>query len=256
MKTDIRLQKQVEQHPYSLLFVTISGAHLYGFPSADSDFDLRGVHVLPLEEVIGLNSVQETIDKTEIDNGLEIDLVTHEIKKFFGLMLKNNGYVLEQVHSPLVVHTTPEHEELIAIAADCVTKHHAHHYLGFAANQWKLFSKESPPVVKPLLYLYRVLLSGIHLMKTGKVEANLVQLNEQARLPYISELIERKTAGTEKECLEQADLKFHEKEYCRLRNELESAFKSSKLPEKTNAGKALNDLLVRVRTGKSSLKTG
>ena len=32
---------------YPLVFATISGAHLYGFPSADSDFDLRGVHPLP-----------------------------------------------------------------------------------------------------------------------------------------------------------------------------------------------------------------
>ena len=34
-----RLQKQVDQHPYPLVFATISGAHLYGFPSADSDYD-------------------------------------------------------------------------------------------------------------------------------------------------------------------------------------------------------------------------
>ena len=56
-------------------------------------------------------------------------------------MLKKNGYVLEQVLSPLVVHTTPEHEELKAIAADCVTKHHAHHYLGFAETHWDFFRK-------------------------------------------------------------------------------------------------------------------
>ena len=46
MILDPRLLRQVEQHPYPLLFVTISGAHLYGFPSPDSDFDLRGVHHL------------------------------------------------------------------------------------------------------------------------------------------------------------------------------------------------------------------
>jgi len=86
--------------------------------------------------------------------------------------------VLEQLFSPLVIHTTSEHEELKAIAADCLTKHHAHHYLGFAATQWKLFVKESPPKVKPLLYVYRVLLTAIHLMKSGDVEANLVHLNE------------------------------------------------------------------------------
>ncbi len=54
MMNDPRLLKQVELHPYPLLFATISGAHLYGFPSPDSDYDLRGVHLLPLEEVVGL----------------------------------------------------------------------------------------------------------------------------------------------------------------------------------------------------------
>jgi predicted nucleotidyltransferase len=29
------LKKQVEQHPYPLVFATVSGAHLYGFPSAE-----------------------------------------------------------------------------------------------------------------------------------------------------------------------------------------------------------------------------
>jgi hypothetical protein len=42
------------EQPYPLLFATVSGAHLYGFPSRDSDVDLRGVHVLPAAEVVGL----------------------------------------------------------------------------------------------------------------------------------------------------------------------------------------------------------
>ena len=75
--------------------------------------------------------------------------------------------------------------------AESVTRHHAHHYLGFAETQWKLFAKENPPRVKPLLYVYRVLLTGIHLMRAGEVQANLRTLNETARLPYIAELIER-----------------------------------------------------------------
>ena len=95
MNLDPRLHQQVEQHPYPLLFVTISGAHLYGFPSADSDYDLRGIHLLPLESVVGLKTGQETVEKSGIHDGLEIDLVTHDARKFFQLMLKKNGYVLE-----------------------------------------------------------------------------------------------------------------------------------------------------------------
>jgi predicted nucleotidyltransferase len=241
------LKKQVEQHPFPLIFATISGAHLYGFPSPDSDYDLRGVHLLPLKDVVGLKTGHETIEKSGIFDGLEIDLVTHDVKKFFGLLLKKNGYVLEQVLSPLIVHTTPEHAELKAIAKECVTKHHAHHYLGFAETQWKLFEKENPPRVKPLLYVYRVLLTGIHLMRSGGVEANLVRLNDVARLPYLDDLIQRKVSGAEKERLTEADLGFHRSEYGRLRGELQQAYEASTLPEAPGGSAALHDLLVRLR---------
>ena len=242
-----KLLRQAAAHPYTLLFATISGAHLYGFPSPDSDFDLRGVHLLPLRDVVGMHDVEETVEKSGIHDGLEIDLVTHDAKKFFGLMLKKNGYVLEQLLSPLIVLTTPEHEELKCIAADCITKHHTHHYFGFAETQWKLFLKADPPHVKPLLYVYRVLLTGIHLMRTGQIEANLVRLNDDAKLPYIPELIARKTGGPEKGRLEEADLKFYEAEYKRLRSVLQTAFEESRLPEVPNADAALNNLLIRVR---------
>ncbi len=46
------------------------------------------------------------------DGGFELDFVTHDARTFFGLILRRNGYVLEQLQSPLVAHTTPEHEEL------------------------------------------------------------------------------------------------------------------------------------------------
>ncbi len=247
MSFDPRLQRHVDGHPFPLVFVTISGAHLYGFASPDSDFDLRGVHLLPLEQVVGLKIGQETIQKSGIHDGLDIDLVTHDARKFFGLMLKKNGYVMEQVLSPLVLHTTPEHEELKAIAADCLTRHHAHHYLGFAETQWKLFAKENPPRVKPLLYVYRVLLTGIHLMRTGTVEANLVRLNQWANLPYLPELMGRKQAGSEKERLTQVDVEFHRREYVRLRGDLQKAFESSCLPEAPRGAEALHALLVRLR---------
>jgi predicted nucleotidyltransferase len=255
MKIDPRLHRIVAAQPYPLVFATISGAHLYGFPSPDSDFDLRGAHVLPLEKVVGLDVQDETVQDSRIIEGLEMDIVSHDVKKFFGLLLKKNGYVLEQLFSPLIVQTTPEHAELKTIAAGgagrsgVITKHHSHHYFGFAETQWKLFLKESPRRVKPLLYVYRVLLTGIHLMRTGVIEANLVTLNEEFRLPYIPGLVARKLAGPEKSKLEDADIAFHEAEYQRLRGELQAAHDACQLPElpsdETRA--ALNDLLIRVR---------
>jgi predicted nucleotidyltransferase len=40
--------------PYPLVFATVSGAHLYGFASVDSDLDVRAAHLLPAAEVVGL----------------------------------------------------------------------------------------------------------------------------------------------------------------------------------------------------------
>ena len=245
-----QLGQIIKNQPYPLMFVTISGAHLYGFPSADSDYDLRGVHVLPAAEVLGLNPPKETIEQSQkpINPGdIDLDMVTHDIRKFMLLMLKKNGYVLEQLYSPLVLHTTPEHEELKAIARGCITRHHNHHYLGFARTEWELFRKEDPPRVKPLLYIYRVLLTGIHLMQTGQIEANLLRLNENFRLGYLDELIAHKVNGQERAILNQADLSFHEQEYHRLTTELEQAGEKSFLPEQPTAKDALHDLLLRVR---------
>jgi predicted nucleotidyltransferase len=203
--------------------------------------------VLPLEEVVGLQTGPQTVERSGICDGIEIDLVTHDAFKYFQLLLKNNGCVLEQVLSPLVVHSTPEHEELAAIAINCITRHHAHHYLGFAETQWKLFETENPPRLMPLLYVYRVLLTGIHLMQAGQVEANLVRLNETERLPYLDELIQQKKGGAEKDRLTKAAFSFHKGEYERLREELAQAHLGAASPDSARGGAALHDLLLRLR---------
>jgi predicted nucleotidyltransferase len=244
---DPQLRAVVAGQPYPLLFATVSGAHLYGFPSPDSDYDLRGVHLLPLSRVVGLDTGPDTIEVSRREVGLDLDLVTHDAHKFFGLLLKKNGYVLEQLYSPLVVHTTPAHAELKALARGCLTRHHVHHYLGFARTQWQLFEKERPRRVKPLLYVYRVLLTGIHLLRTGAVEANLGRLNEAFGLPHIPDLIARKVAGPEQSALDEADVAFHQREYERLVGALEDSARGSHLPEAATARPALHDLLVRLR---------
>ena len=146
------------------------------------DWDLRGMHVLPLREVVGLDLRDDTIQSVTAGQrsrrGLGKPRRPH---KFLGMLLKKNGYVLEQLFSPLVLHTTPAHAELREIARACLTRSHYHHYAGFARTSWELFLKESPHRVKPLLYTYRVLLTGIHLLRTGEVEANL--LAPERRVP-------------------------------------------------------------------------
>jgi predicted nucleotidyltransferase len=230
---------------YPPVFVTVSGAHLYGFPSPDSDVDLRGAYLMPLEAVVGLYPAQETITCTFDEAGREIDLVAHDLHKFLRLLLKRNGYVLEQLYSPLVVQGSAALDELRVLARDCITRHVYHHYAGFARHQIQRLEAESPPSAKTLLYVYRVLLTGIWLLRTGEVEANLRHLNATFRLHIIPELIAQKQA--EHAVLLDIHLDNHQHTIAQLQAQLETAFQESGLPEEPANVTALNDFLVQLR---------
>ncbi|SDM03051.1 hypothetical protein SAMN05421874_13616 [Nonomuraea maritima] len=229
--------------PYPSVFATVSGAHLYGFPSADSDVDLRGAHVLPVPEVAGLRHGPATLERTWTREGVEVDLVTHDVAKFCRLLLGRNGYVLEQLLSPLVVASSPVHEELVALAPGCVTRHHAHHYLGFARTQWRLFGRNGE--LKPLLYTFRVLATGTHLMRTGELEADLTRLYAYGPA-YLPGLVAAKRAAEHVAAPAGPDF---ERDVARMTAALEEAHQASRLPERATADEALHDVVVRSRLG-------
>jgi predicted nucleotidyltransferase len=227
------------------VFATVSGAHLYGFASKDSDVDLRGAFLLPLRAMLGLRTPKETVtieDKHRID----LDFVAHDLRKFARMMTNHNGYVLEQLYSPLVVVTTALFEELRELGRGCVTRPTVRHYQGFARGRRKRLH-EPDPTVKHLLYAYRVLLSGTHLMRTGEVEANLDALNRIFCLQVIDELIDRKRRGAEKMALSPSELESHDRLLDELELELERAHERSHLPEEPTSRAALDDFVVRAR---------
>jgi predicted nucleotidyltransferase len=242
---DIDLAPVVAEQPFPVLFATVSGAHLYGFPSRDSDVDLRGVHLLPTADLVGLREPEETRSRMWDRDGVETDLVTHDLRKFVRLMLRRNGYVLEQLLSPLVVHATDAHRELAALAPGVLTSHHAHHYRGFAQTQWRLFEKSGE--LKPLLYTFRVLLTGIHLMRAGEVQPHLPTLigETDAAPALLPELIAAKAerehgASDVDHARVRADVE-------RLHAVLDEAQAASALPGAPAVYDALHDFVVRTR---------
>lgn len=230
------------------LFATLSGAHLYGFASPDSDVDLRGAFLLPVHDLLRLRPAKETIsleDKTVVD----LDWVAHDVRKFARLMTRHNGYVLEQLYSPLVVVETPALAELRELGRGCITRPTVRHYLGFYRGRRQRL--EAPrPTVKHLLYAYRVLLTGIHLMRSGEVVANLPVLNERFEVPGLDGLVQRKQGGAEKMPLAEAELSSHLAQLGRLETELERAHEKSSLPHEPTTVKALDDFVVRLRLEK------
>ena len=155
--------------------------------------------------------------------------------------------MLEQIFSPIVIQATPEFEELRAIARMCFTKYNHHHFRSFAKGQWKDLQAANKPTVKKLLYAYRPVLAGIHLMREHEIESNINTLNEHFELPYINELVLAKREGTEKMEATELEMSFHEKELQRLLDQLESESDRSTLPEQAAGRDALDDLLRRLR---------
>ncbi|TDC47512.1 nucleotidyltransferase domain-containing protein [Actinomadura sp. KC345] len=232
-------------HPYPRAFVTVSGAHLYGFPSEDSDVDLRGVHLLPLEEIVGLRTGDETVTLMWDHEDVEADIVTHDLAKFCTLLLRRNGYVLEQVMSPLVITTSPVHEELKELVPGLLTFNHAYHYLGFARSQWKAFEETNE--LKPLLYTFRILLTGIHLMRSGEVEADLTRLTGDGP-PYLADLIEAKRAAEHGALPGDAPAPSRlQADTAALTARLKEERDRSDLPEHPANFRAVHDLVVRTR---------
>jgi hypothetical protein len=234
----------LDRYPHPFLFITVSGAHLYGFPSVDSDWDLRAAHLLPGPMLWGLDTPRETDEwQDETEAGL-VEAVSHDLRKFARLLLKRNGYVLEQLTSPLVVRTTPEHAALLELVPGLLTRNHYHHYRGFYHMERKEYDRSDPRSIKKLLYCYRVLMTGCVLMREGIIEANLPKLNERFGYRFLDELIALKASG---ERLGLPSDTGYTAELERLEAEMDRAYAESRLPEEPSVRSELNALLVAAR---------
>jgi predicted nucleotidyltransferase len=240
------IEAELDAIDREIVFASVSGAHLYGFPSEDSDVDVRGAFLAPVEEVLALGETTETLDRTHYRDGLEVDIVVHELEKCIEMLLGRNAVVLEQLFSPLVVRTGETHSTLRELAEDCLTRHHAHHYLGFADSRWEAYGDSGE--LKPLLYAYRALLSGIHLMRDGRVQANLPELADRFDCPELDELAATKRQGHEH--MEAPDTTFGSSEtFDTWRERLERAHEKTHLPDAVpdEVRQHLSDLLVDLR---------
>lgn len=244
------LRSQLSRQSFAPLFATLSGAHLYGFESPDSDIDLRGAFVLPVEQVVGLVTGSDTVTKTYLDAGVEMDLVCHDILKYCRLLHKRSGEILEQLYSPLVVWPAPQLEELRDLFRPHIGRDFYYHYRGFLGNQLRFIDRDDS-TVKEMLYGYRVALTGIHLLRSGQVLANLPDLLERYPQPGLDDLLAQKRAQHEKTPLEPALKGGHRQRLAQLEQEMEEAYKNSSLPHPTGGLTELHEFVVRVRLGRS-----
>lgn len=212
--------------PGVVLQCAITGAHSYGFPSEDSDLDIKGMHLAPTRDVLGLGKLRDAHDALEIFEGVECDLTTHEAKAALALLLNGNGNMLERFTSSYQL--VEGAESLAELARESVSKVSYKHYNGYLKGMRHEHGLKHR--AKTALYCYRVALTGTHLMKTGEIEPNLTILAPQYGHD-VQELIEFKREHGEK-CSLPADLDAkHVAAFEGLEEGLAVAHASSSLPE-------------------------
>lgn len=175
------------------LVVHLSGAHAYGFPSPDSDLDLKAIHVEPTARLLGLASPTLHADRMEILEGVEIDYTSNELRPVLLGVLHGNGNYLERVLGQTPLLETPDLETLRPLVRKTLSRRIAAHYFGFAQSQREAFARDA--TVKKLLYVLRTALTGLHALSTGEIVTDLSDLCDPHGFPEARGFIARKRSG-------------------------------------------------------------
>ena len=211
-----------------LVLCGVSGAHLYGFPSADSDLDLKGIHLVPATELLGLRPDVSVHDLTAIHRGVECDLTTNEARSALSLLLDGNGNMLERILSPFQLTTTDEVLELQELARRAVSRRFVRHYAGFFRGCRREHERE--PTAKTMLYSYRVALTGVHLLRSRDLEPDLTVLAPTFGYDDVAELVAIKQTGAEHGPLPDILDEHHRRRWPELEQALVDAERDSPLP--------------------------
>ena len=171
------------------LVVAISGAHAYGFASADSDVDIKAIHVDPTDTFLGLGGPSRTRDRLEVIDGVEIDYTSNEIAVALRGVLQGNGNMLERiVPEPLAAKDVLD--ELRQLVLRNLSRRVHRHYRGFAANQQADIG--DAPMLKKVLYVLRTTLTGTHALEAGEIVPDLTALCDEYGFSEAHELVRLK----------------------------------------------------------------
>lgn len=219
-----------------VLLCALVGAHDYGFPSPDSDLDLKGIFLASAGEILGLDDPPPSVDRIEVRDGYELDVTLNEARQAVRLLNRGNGNLLERLAAPLQIWPVPgasarddqRLEELRHLARASVSRAAYSHYRGF--YQQALGEIRKRPGVKRWLYAYRIAFTGSHLLRTGEVVADLSQLALGPEWAHVRDLIAIKRSGEEKAGIAEAFEAQVLADLPRLEADLAAAFDQSPLP--------------------------
>lgn len=142
-----------------ILYACETGSRAWGFPSPDSDYDVRFVYKHEIAWYLSLSEKKDSIEMM-LEDG-ELDITGWDIKKCLKLLYKSNGALLERLQSPIVYCEQGAMSQLLwSYAQRCYSPVTTmHHYLGIARNSFVEVDGKTEVKLKKLFYALRAVLA-------------------------------------------------------------------------------------------------
>lgn len=197
------LQSIEEEEQVRILYACESGSRAWGFPSRDSDYDVRFIYVRPMDSYLSLFEKRDVIERP-ISNMLDIN--GWDMKKALSLFRKSNPPLLEWLQSPIVYTEASEVvEQIRALSAHTFSARSCmHHYLHMAKGNYREYLQREQVKIKKYFYVLRPLLACQWIerynemppIKFSVLVDRLVPANGELHAA-IQQLLSRKIAGEE-----------------------------------------------------------
>jgi len=229
-----------------ILYACESGSRAWGFPSRDSDYDVRFIYVRPRDWYLRIDLDRQR-DVIELPIEDEFDINGWDLKKALQLLRKSNPALLEWLDSPFVYQQDETFVSAIkALAPQYYSPSACHyHYSHMARGNYRDYLRGERVRIKKYFYVLRPLLA-MRWIEQGRgvvpmsFESLLEVLDDAALRRDIETLVARKRQGLEAEYGPRIDTisRFIEQELARQEDI------SGKLPRPAAPCEPLNRLFV------------
>ena len=164
-----------------ILYACETGSRAWGFPSPDSDFDVRFIYMHHRDWYLSLHHQKDTI---EVMNG-DLDITGWDLRKALTLLKRSNAPLIERFNSPMQYFADPRFEtdfkELITKYYSPIAAFFHHHSL--AKKFWEELKDQQEFKLKTYFYLVRSLLSCNWIIRDGSV----VPMHIEGLMQYIED---------------------------------------------------------------------
>jgi uncharacterized protein len=153
------LQQLERAQQITILYACESGSRAWGFPSPDSDYDVRFIYLRPLEWYLSIEDRPDTLD-LPIDKVL--DLNGWDLRKALKLFRGSNSVIYEWIQSPIVyLNSCNLATELLNLAHDYYSPRAGiHHYLNMTNDCYREHLQSTTVRLKKYFYALRPILAA------------------------------------------------------------------------------------------------